>query len=521
MKRQRMAVQRLPPTVSSKGNLTKKSRDAIAVAKHIAKSLDNQQFGELYIHAVEQAALGNDAYLRFMDKLREPPVPIETFLDSPEFMGATDLQLWPKVRQAIIEINKDWWKGWKTAYGEALLMGSTSSGKSEISKVTIAYHLHILGCMKDAQTYWNLPTSTSIVFIIQAAKPHVTRKIIYAPLRKYVETMPWFQRNMRPNPLIEAEMYFTAQNIRVVPGGTDADAVLGEAIIGGVIDEINFMDIVQNSKKAQVSTGRMGIYDQGQNTYDTVSRRKRGRFLSNGPQVGILCVASSTRYKGDFTDKRKQEVLDFDIRTTYIYDKPQYEVWPQERYSGEKFTVLIANDAADDLRIFTQDEEVPNIGRTLQIPVEYLDDFRTDPSGALRDVAGISVGSLNPFFRQRFKIAEAVEAGQEQGLESFLYKDNVILSVEGLPIVKRGHYCRNPHRPRYVHVDLALSGDRCGIAMLRYDGMKEMIRSNGVKEMLPVVSVEMAVTIEPDNNHEIDYTIHGEEMHNSHHSKAP
>jgi hypothetical protein len=503
MKRQRLQTTPLV-TLTETGRLSLKAKRAIDAARIHARTFDNPMFGEMYVHAVIEAANGNNAFLRYLRLLREPPVDIETFLDSSEFMGATDLKVWPVVRQAIIDINRDWWKGWKTAYNEAILMGSTASGKSEIAKVTTAYHLHLIGCMKDPQTYWSLPGATSIVWIIQAAKPHVTKKIIYMPLRKYVETMPWFQRNMRPSPLIESEMYFASHNVRVVPGGTDADSVLGEAIIGGVLDEINFMEVVTNSKKSEVTTGRMGVFDQARVTYDTVARRKRGRFLSNGPQIGVLCVASSTRYKGDFTDKRRDEINNLGIKTSYIYDRPQYEVWPQERYSGKKFTVLLANESADDIRILEDGEAAPIGLKTLDIPIEYLDDFRTDPSGALRDVAGISVGSLNPFIRQRYKVSEAVMLGRENGLESFLYKDNVVLSEEGLPVVKHGHYCPDPGKPRYVHVDLSLSGDRCGIAMVRFDGMREFRRSNGDVEILPVGVVEMAATVEPDHNHEID-----------------
>lgn len=492
-------------TLGSDGRRLERTNRAIAAARTHAATLENRLFADLYVYAVEKAAYGNTRYLEFIETLEQPPVGIEEFLDSEYFMGATDLQLWPKVRETIIEINKDWWKGGKEAYTEAVLMGSTGSGKSEISKVTTAYHLHILGCMKEPQKFWGLPTATSIVFVIQAAKPHVTRKVVYMPLRKYIEQMPWFQRHMQPNKLVESEMYFEKQNIRVVPGGTDADAVLGEAIIGGVLDEVNFMNVVRQSKKAGIvqNTGRAGTYDQAKNTYDTVTRRKKGRFLSKGPNVGIVMVASSTRYKGDFTDKRKEFIERESIRTSYIYDLPQYEVWPQDRYSGEIFRVHIANDAADDIRILEPGEKALG-GSVIEVPIEYEDDFKSDPSGSLRDVCGISVTSLNPFFRVRHKIADAVGLGAEAGLESFLINDNVSLAASGMPVVRHGHYCENPSKPRYVHIDLSTTGDRCGVAMIRYDGMSDQHRASGEIEHLPKATVEMALTITPDHGHEID-----------------
>lgn len=387
--------------------------------------------------------------------------------------------------------------------GKVFVTGN--SGKSEIAKITTLYHLYLLSCLDVPQALYGLPKTTSIVFVILAAKPHVTKKVLYVPMRKLVETMPYFQKFLRPDRMVESEMIFDDKNIRIVPGGADADAVLGEAIIGGILDEVNFMHIVLKSKRAEVSTGRTGVYDQAQSIHSTVVRRKKGRFISQGPLIGVLCTASSTRYQGDFTDKRKALVKKHNEKGVYIYDKPQYEVWPQDRYCGEKFRMMVGNDVVGDTRIL-REGEIPKEGtRVLHIPIEYLSDFTSDPYSALRDVCGISTSSISPFFRRRFKIYECVDAGAEEGLVSFLEKDNVVLGIDGMPMVQAGHYCTNPSRPRYVHIDLSTTGDRCGIAVVRYDGMTEVTRSNNVVEKLPVVSVEVACSIEPDANNEIQF----------------
>jgi len=489
---------------NSKKNI--KAKRILDAVKEVSASFKNVMFGNMYVYAIEQKLeKGNDNYLRFMQEFWQPPVDIETFLDSDDFLGSTDLVLWPEVRKAIISINKDWWKGPEYAVEEALLMGATSSGKSEIAKISFAYHLHILGCLKNPQSIYGLPKATSIVFIIQAAKPNVIKKILYLPLRSYIESMPWFQRYLRPNKLIESEIYFDKLNVRVVPGGTDSDSVLGEAIIGGIIDEINFMNIVQQSKKAAEGVGRSNVYDQAQSVYDTISRRRKGRFLYNGPQVGAIFVSSSTRYKGDFTDRRKQQVLDLGEKNVFIYDKAQYEAKPADRYCGETFRVVIENEAASDIRIIEDNSiELHELSSVFEVPIEYLSDFQKDPSGSLRDIVGKSASSINPFFKRKFKIMEAVQRGEENGLESFVHNDNVILGVEGLPTIKRGHYCKNPGKPRYVHIDLSVTGDRCGIAMVCFEGLVEKLRGGGSIEYLPKASIELAITITPDHGNEID-----------------
>ncbi len=486
--------------------ISAKQEKILRKAREAARTFESVQFADMYLWAMERQVFDdNPIFLDFLEHLEQPPVSIEEFLDSEDFLAATDLDIWPQVREAIIDINKDWWKGPDYAKQEALLMGATSTGKSEIAKVTMAYHVHLLHCLRQPQLVYGLPSSTSIVFVIQAAKPHVTKRILYTPLRVYIEAMPWFQKYARPTKHIEAEMFFTDKNIRVVQGGSDADAILGEAIIGGAVDEVNFMQVVEQSKRAEVSEGgRGGRYDQAQNLHDTLTRRRKGRFMYNGPQIGIITLSSSTRYRNDFTDRRKEQIEDNDIKTAYIFNKAQYEVWPQDRYSGEKFRLLIENEAAADVRILKPEEHAHEDATVIEIPIEYKENFELDSAGALRDIVGRSVKSINPFLRRREKVNEAVIAGQEMGLESFLVKDNVILGLEGMPLVTRGHYCQTPSKPRYIHIDLSATGDRCGIAMVRFDGFQDMIRQSGETEVLPIATCEMAVTILPNHSAEID-----------------
>lgn len=487
-------------------SVTRREEQLVARAYEAVENQSNRMFAEMYAYSLERKVYyGDSALFDFMRELEHVPVDIETFIDSDEFIGSSDLELWPEVRKALIEINTDWWKGVASgsANSQALLCGATGTGKTEICKVTTLYHAYLLHCLKNPQSVYGLPRATSIVFAIQAAKPHVTKKVIYLPMRKMAEEMPHFQKHIRLNKLIESEMYFEEKNIRIVPGGTDADSILGEAIIGGIIDEINFMNVVLKSKKAEVSTGRAGIYDQAATIHGAMTRRKKGRFTSKGPMIGVICVSSSTRYKGDFTDKRLDEIRHHKEKNVYVYNKKQYEVTPKDRYTGETFRLLVGNDVITDTRVLRDDEKVPEGSLVLDVPVEYKDDFLNKPHDSLRDVCGISTSSLSPFIKRRFKINEAILRGQEKGLTSFLVKDNVILGAEGMPVVQRGHYCENPSRPRYVHIDLSISGDRCGVAMLRFDGLADVTREGGIIEKLPKVSVELACSIEPDANNEI------------------
>lgn len=484
------------------------SRQKAAFLRHIkneSAKIENGQFAEMYYEAVRRVVMEDDSVLfDFIGNLERTPVGIETFLDSKEFMASSDLQIWPEVRKAIIEINCNWWKGPSVAINEAILAGATGTGKSTIIIVSLLYHLYLLSCLRKPQLIYGLPSATSIVFPIMGANNNVATKIVYAPMRKILEGMPYFQAYMMPDKNIESEMYFKEKNIRVMKPGGDEDAILGEAVIGGGIDEINFMMVVQKSKKAETSTGRAGMYDQAVQIHTRMTTRKKGRFTYKGPMIGIVFASSSTRYRGDFTDKRMQFVKDNKISTIYIYNKRQFDVAPASRYSGKKFRLLIGNEISHDTRVLEDDEVVLPGSWVEEVPIEYIEDFKTDPYTALRDIMGISNNALSPFIKSRHKVYECVEYGREINLQSFLEKDHVILGLDGMPRVLHGHYCLNPGRPRYVHIDLSETGDRCGIAMVRFDGLVEVRRSGAQREMLPQGTVELACTIKPDVNNEID-----------------
>ena len=474
--------------------------------------LNSEMMQDFWAHALDQYRKGNEDFLRFISHLEEVPVSIEEFLDGDQFLGATDLVLWPEVRKAIIEIWGGWWQGIEFgAHNEAILGGATGTGKTELAKVGTAYTLHIIGCMRDPQVFWGLPTTTSIVIPIQAAKPHVVKKVVYAPLRKMVESMPWFQTRMFPDRIIESEMYFPDKNVRVFMGGSTDDAILGEAVIAAITDEINFMVIVENSKKAATEGGRSGKFDQAENIYTALTARKKRSFASKGPMVGIVVVSSSTRYRGDFTDRRMKHVAEHDMREVYVYKKSQYQVkpqWIEEVEAGNTFRIVISNEVVADSRILEDHDRLPEGAHIEEVPTVLLPEFQAKFFRALRDFCGVSDKAISPFIRKRSRIYECIDLYENQNEPKIVMKQAVSLARDGMPQIVAGHYCQDKTKPRYVHIDLAISGDSCGIGMVRYDGMVDIIREhdNGETEIerLPKATVELAIAISPDSTEEID-----------------
>lgn len=492
-------------------SVSRRERAFLSALPQMSAGIQNRAFAEMYTEACRRMVEDRDPVLfEFLAQLERMPVGIEEFLDSEEFLGATDIVLWPEVRKAIIEINENWWRGVDYgAFEEAVMAGATGTAKSTISMISIMYHKHLLLCLKNPQRIYGLPSQTAIVTAIMGAKPHVVNKVVYAPMRKFIEAMPFFQKYGDIDQQLDSEIHFKSKNIRIVKAGGDEDAILGEAIIDGMIDEINFMAVVLRSKKAEVTSGRAGVYDQAEQVHHRMVTRKRGRFQrpGNHPMIGIVFPSSSTRYKGDFTDKRMKAVRDSKLKGVYIYNRAQFDVVPQERFSGRKIRLIIANDVYHDTRVLNDDEAMPPGAHIIEVPAEYEDAFRTKPLDTLRDVLGISHNALAPFIKSRSKVVDCIEAGKAIGLTSILVRDHVVLGEHGMLQVKQGTYCANPSRPRYVHIDLSRNEDRCGVSMIRFEGMKTVTRGTPgeeTTELMPIAVVEMAATITPDANNEID-----------------
>src|SRR5690606_543648 len=80
---------------------------------------------------------------------------------------------------------------------------------------------------------------------------------------------------------------------------------IGYNVFGGVLDEVNFMGLVERSAMA-----RGGRYDQAQVLHDNIIRRMRSRFMIRGKLPGILLSISSARYPDDFTERMIEKAKD-------------------------------------------------------------------------------------------------------------------------------------------------------------------------------------------------------------------
>lgn len=467
-----------------------------------------QREAEIFRHAAESLIeRENPAVFEMLSRLKRIPVMVDEFVQSKEFLGDL-MEVWPTLMPDLRLMNPDVFSGVEPVH-EALLGGATGTGKTHLSQVTNMYQLYLFTCFRDPQRMFNLAAKTPIVFMFQSVSTTITKRVIYQPFRDTFLGMPFSQRWLKHDKQKESVLELEG-GIVVAPALASLQAMVGQAIPGGILDEVNFMSIVENSKQVPGATGLGGKYDQAEIIYRNIARRRKRSFLTRGYSIGCLCVVSSTRYKGDFLDRRIDEVREFSESNILTLRRKQYEVAPAGRYSGAKFKVLIGNNDYPT-RVLRDDEDLsflPERAQIEDVPIELKTDFLRDPEAAQRDYIGIASNAITPFMSQRDRIVQSILAWREEGMKPWVTKANVDLQTDGMPQIDEALLPADRERGRFIHIDLSTSVDRCGIAVVSHLGNVEMVREGSdFVEVLPRYAVDLAVSIQPNPIQQLDIAL--------------
>jgi hypothetical protein len=146
----------------------------------------------------------------------------------------------------------------------------------------------------------------------------------------------------------------------------------------------------------------------------------------------------------------------------------------------------------------------------IRVPERHRSAFQADIHKALRDLAGYSTGSSYRLFKSIEKLTPAVSI-TELFPSSFplpFYGSDTQIQNECLIPQYFTSKMVNKSSPRYIHVDIGITGDRLGIAC---SYVKEMVKQRfyddvnlrEVEEEVPLVQTEWAFGIEADKGQEV------------------
>lgn len=247
--------------------------------------------------------------------------------------------------------------------------------------------------------------------------------------------------------------------------------------------------------------------------YDTLVARVTGTFVKYGEVYGKLYVISSKNSDSDFMEEYIASQKAANNPHMYIFDKPQWEVWPRSKYSSDKmFKVALGGK---HMRSFVLSDDQMNEdtlvdlskqGYTfLDVPEDNKTRFLADLDVALRDIAGISVPGSMSFISQESLDScisvsrrnpfhsDIISIGTKDSytIEEFFHEDDVDARLRASPV--------------FIHLDLSLTTDRTGISGICISGRSDSQDGSG-KVSLPTFSHLFSVALEAPRGDKIPYS---------------
>jgi len=445
-----------------------------------------------------------------------PIMPIAQWLNDPYMVGTITQDLYPRWKEDLIEF-------FEGNHWLAVFSGSLGCGKTFSAMIGFTRLLYELSCYRDPSRATGLAVNAPIYLANLSVSGKQAKRAAYATLDGIIGQAPYFQECFRPDPDIKSELRFP-KRITVFPGTGSETSVLGLNMFGGLVDEANIMSSTTQGVAAhRAKLQGLSAYDQAQTLVNAMVRRAKSRFLSQGRMPVKIFVVSSRVYPGEFTEQ-----LEYDARTDPGIMVRSYSLWDvkPEQYSKKTFQVELATQETRS-RVLTPDvDQATIVGKVVNIPDDFLTDFLKDADGALREFAGISVGTVEQtFIKMKEKIFAAVERDEQVagGIRKPTSVESLVRGLSGEPV---GMLTREqlsvmgeagrlrprwyPGVKRVIHLDSGQKQDAFGLVMGCSPGTKVTTRRTDdgekVEELAPIIWIDLMLRVIPPENSEISFS---------------
>lgn len=445
----------------------------------------------------------NDVY---SDEYFERPVKIKQFIEDPYYLGQTlGSGIYPKVKESLIEL-------FDGNYFEVVLGGAIGWGKSTMAYIGVAYDIYLVSCIKSPAQSFGLIPGSNVAFLNVSVNKRQAQRIMFSGLFNLIKNSPYFRERFQWDKSIETELRFP-RNVFAYPVAASPQAMLGEGVFSAAFDEMNFYQVVEDSRKNPEG----GEFDQAFALYNLMSRRIRSRMNKRGRLPGHLWLVSSARYPNDFTERKAAEALT--DPTIFVREYSDWETKPatsyMQRADGGMATFDVeVGDITRRTRVLTGEEKDVDPQRVIRVPEDYREVFTKDPDGAVRDHAGISVLTVRPFITQRHLVAEMFKYSDEHGMKHPYSEFTVTLQDASEHLLQQNfHFTEQDDLdetgkeikkvklapgPYFAHVDLALRNDACGFAVGHIVGWRKVWRGVGPdrhEETKPIIRIDLVLQI--------------------------
>lgn len=417
----------------------------------------------------------------------EEPVPLDVFVRDKKYMGSPELSqvqfeavrsaeriYFPELYPLMGEHFDPYWSESLRMVNFINLQWGKGSGKGHVCRTISLRVAYLLLCLRSPQEYFGMPSQDSIHLLNVAMNAQQAQRAFFDPVEKLVRTSPWFKDKAAPTR--GAIVY--DKNVEAISGHSEAESQEGLNLLLGVADEI---DGFRSKEEVRGNvTGRVP-----QNTVEGILDMMRTSSSTRFPVTFKNVRISYPRYLGSAIQRLTQQ----------SYDDIEKRGEKSRHYVSGPLPTWEVNPN------FNKFEKVAVAGTTELVPDVYVADYEEDPALAKAKYECKPSKASNPFFRNEFLVRSAFTTSDRQPVEVLYHRSGDSWEVSydiapDLKPIKGAQYC--------MHGDLAITGDRAGIAMahvVRKEEFESQVQlDNGeittIRELRPIVKVDFVLSFE-------------------------
>lgn len=363
--------------------------------------------------------------------------PAETFT---EFV-ASRYYLGLDAYKEVLKIGDEIVKG---DYTEAVIVGGIGSGKSFLAQCLSLFWAHKILCLKEPHKFYNILNDKPIAIINMGLNASQAKNVVFAGIRSGVRNS-WFFKLQNPE-VLETQIKF-GDKLMLISGNSKETTPLGLNIILASLDEAAWY-----------------LDTEERNLAEDIYTALRRRIISRFGNDGLIMMDSSPRYVDDFIMKKYEQSRK--MKRIYGIVRSTWEMKDRGTMNKKTFEFVVAKD--------NKGEPV----ETWDIPVDFQEDFEMNPEKSMRDYGARPSLVIQAFDRDSAVIIRNIDKSR------------------AIPLDERGqfrNFFKRPDRTKiyYLHIDLGLKKDACGLAMGHLESYTRGERKKKVK-------VDLMMRIKPN-----------------------
>ena len=389
------------------------------------------------------------------EELDMEPVPLDVFVSDRKYLGLPPLS---DIQTEIVKMStqvfnvetlkklhgdKEGQRIYDTyTQNEVICQLGKGSGKDHCARITMAYTIYLMHCLRDPLGYYGKATGVYIDLLNLAVNAQQAQRVFFEPFKNLLLSSPWFnEQGFEPR---VSEIFFFSRPVRCFSGHSESEGWEGYEVMTIILDEISAFKTDSELKGDVRSKG----------SASAIYNMSKLSVMSRFPEVGKTILLSFPRYRGDFIQQRYDSSIALDEPKTWAIKAATWEVNPTiEREQLES-------------------EYIRN-------PIEARARFECEPPHM-----------EDEFFRDADLVRNAFNFAEDPIEEDGSFKS---------------WFNGSDDFTRFIHVDLAVKRDRAALSMVHCPGMKSINTGLGT-EQLPVLNVDLVYSWQAQPGAEINFS---------------